>query len=199
MKIMPFIAILFFACTCFKSRAQQTERTIQKGNDFYKKQKYPEAEKEYNKISGNDSLNTIAKFNLANTLYRLGNKEEALRIFDQLAAGPKDNTLLSKQYYNKGVVLSSQQKPEESITAYENALLRDPDDKETRENLQKALLELKKTDKKKEQQQKQRSQSQLNPKEAEQKLKQLEQKEKELQQRMQKDKSNSGGSLPKDW
>ena len=52
--------------------------------------------------------------------------------------------LKGKAYYNKGVVLSRSKKLEESIEAYKNALRQNPDDKEARENLQKALLELKK-------------------------------------------------------
>ena len=50
----------------------------------------------------------------------------------------------AKSYYNKGAILSSQKKLEESIEAYKNAFRQNPDDKEARENLQKALLELKK-------------------------------------------------------
>ena len=40
--------------------------------------------------------------------------------------------------------MSQQKKLEESIDAYKNALRQNPNDKEARENLQKALLELKK-------------------------------------------------------
>jgi Ca-activated chloride channel family protein len=205
MRIMPAIVILFFSCAYFQSRAQQVEKTIQKGNDFYRKQKYQEAEEEYRKITENDSSYTIARFNLANTLYRLGKKEEALSIFDKLAADTKENTLLPNHYYNKGVIFTSQQRLEESIAAYKNGLIRDPGDKEARENLQKALLELKKKNPpkenpdKKRKEQKQKQQPQMNQKEAEQKLRQLEQKEKELQQRVQKERSTGGGSRPKDW
>ena len=39
----------------------------------------------------------------------------------------------------------------------------------------------------------------MSQKEAEQRLKPLQQKEKEVQQKMQKEKSKSGGSQPKDW
>ena len=100
-----------------------------------------------------------------------------------------------------------QKKLEESIEAYKNALRLNPDDKEARENLQKALLELKKKnppkkeEKKdpKKQQQKKQQQPKMSPKEAEQRLKLLEQKEKELNQRMQKEKSKSGGNQAKDW
>jgi Ca-activated chloride channel family protein len=111
----------------------------------------------------------------------------------------------AKAYYNKGTILSGQKKLEESIEEYKNALRHDPNDKNARENLQKALLELrkknppKKDDKKKQQKQQQKPQPKMNQKEAEQRLKLLEQKEKEVQQRLQKEKSKTGGGQPKDW
>ena len=131
-------------------------------------------------------------------------------MFTEIAGNATDSESKSKAYYNKGVVLSQQQKLEESIEAYKNALRQNPADNEARENLQKALLELKnknppkkKDDKhdktNKDQQQKKQPQSKLSPKEAEQRLKLLEQKEKEAQQRLQKEKSKTGGGQPKDW
>lgn len=202
MKKVSFILMLFFGCIGSYSMAQQSEETIQKGNKFYDQKNYTEAEKEFDKINEADSLYPVAQFNLANTLYRQGRKDEAIKIFDQLSENGKNTSMLSKLYYNTGVIYSSQQMLEQSISAYENALLKNPNDQEARENLQKALLELKKRNSPKQnnnQQQKQQSQSSLNQKQSEQKLKQLEQKEKEVRQRVQKESSNSSGSKQKDW
>ena len=120
---------------------------------------------------------------------------------------PEKGEFKAKAWYNKGAVLSRQKKLEESIEAYKNTLRLDPNDKEARENLQKALLELKKKnppkkkeeDKKKKQQQQKQPQSKMSPKEAQQRLQLLAQKEKEVQQRIQKEKSRSGGNQTKDW
>ena len=49
----------------------------------------------------------------------------------------EETALRSNSYYNKGVVLTKQQKLEESIEAYKNALRQNPDNTEARENLQK--------------------------------------------------------------
>ena len=108
-------------------------------------------------------------------------------------------------------MLTQQKKLEESIEAYKNSLRQKPDDKEARENLQKALLELKKKNppkkkeekenqkKKQQEQQKKQQQPKMSPKEAEQRLKLLEQKEKEVNQRLQKEKLKTGGGQVKDW
>lgn len=202
MKNYLTILLLFFIGLINCVKAQEAVRLIQAGNDFYKKQRYEEANEKYNKAIEKDSANAIAKFNLGNTLYRLNKKNEAIQTFQNLTINEKQGESLSKFYYNQGVILTSQQKLEESIEAYKNALRENPDDKDARENLQKALLELKKqndNNKKKQDQQKQTSAPKINQKQTQQKLSQLEQKEKDLQQRMQNEKSNSGNSQQKDW
>ena len=206
------IVILLLMTSPFSSfgQTETVQKAIQTGNDLYKQQKFDEASLEYEKALKADPTNATAKFNRANALAKQNKSDEAVKAFTQIAGDAKEAGLKSKSYYNKGAVLSQQKKLEESIEAYKNALRQDPNDKETRENLQKAILELKKKTpppkkqddqqkKKNEQQQKKQQQSKLSPKEAEQRLKLLEQKEKEAQQRLQKLKSKSGGSQTKDW
>jgi len=209
MKHKMILFILWGIVVSFQLMGQNANQSIQTGNDLYKQKKYDEAELHYNDALTSEPLNSTAKFNLANTLYREGKQEEAIKIMDDLAMNEKDAVIKSKAYYNKGVILTGQKKLEESIEAYKNALRQNPDDTEARENLQKALLELKKKNppkkkedepkKKKQEQQKQQPQPKMNQKEAEQKLKLLEQKEKEVQQRIQKDKAKTGGNQTKDW
>jgi Ca-activated chloride channel family protein len=196
------------ACTLFfylSSPAQQVDQTIQKGNELYKQKQYEPAAKAYDEALAKDPSSRPARFNKANTSYRLSKPDEAVKEFSDLAFKDKAPEEKSGAYYNEGLVLSNQKKLEESIEAYKNALRQNPNDKDARENLQKALLELKKKnpppkkeDKKKQQQQKQKQQPKMNQKEAEQKLKLLEQKEKELQQRMQKQQTKTAGGV-KDW
>jgi hypothetical protein len=98
-------------------------------------------------------------------------------------------------------VLGKQQKLEESIEVYKDALRQNPNNTEARDNLQKALQELKKKNPSKRRTQKekattaakQQQQPKMSQKEAEQRLKLMEQKEKEVQQRLQKEKSKTGG------
>jgi Ca-activated chloride channel family protein len=207
MKTILIVTGLFGGLSCL---AQDVNKTIQQGNILYRQEKYDQAEIEYNNAVQQEPSNNTARFNLGNAVYRRGKQTDAIKVFERIAGDAADPDLKSKAYYNEGVVLSVQKKLEESIEAYKNALRRNPGDQEARENLQKALLELKKKEppKKKEndqkkkqqqQQQKQQQQPKMNKKEAEQRLKLLEQKEKEVQQRLQKEKSKSGGSQKKDW
>jgi Ca-activated chloride channel homolog len=205
MKYLLFITYLLFAASCIK--AQDTARIIQKGNESYKRKDYQMAEAAYNEVLTQDPSNNTAKYNKGAALYRQTKPDESIKVWEDLAFKTESRDLKAKSYYNKGAALSSQKKLEESIEAYKDALRQNPNDKEARENLQKALVELKKKtpptkdDKKKQQQQKQQQKPQpkMNQKEAEQRLKLLEQKEKEVQERLQKEKSKSGGGQPKDW
>ncbi len=208
MKESQTILFVFASLYSF-SQSKPVEKTIQAGNDYYKQQQFAKASEEYGKALAADPSNTTAKFNRANALYKQDKKVEAATIFAEVANNNNitDKEIRSKAFYNKGVILSQQKNLEESIEAYKNALRNNADDKEARENLQKALLELKKknSDKKKENDQqkkkdpKKQSQPKMNPKEAEQRLKLLQQKEKEVQQRVQKEKTKTGGSQAKDW
>ena len=191
-----------------QSSNPEIERTIQRGNELYTQKQYEQAIQVYDEALKADPDNSTAKYNRALALQKQGKSEDAIKAFNDVAFKTEDHQLKSKSYYNKGVIYSGQKNLEESIEAYKDALRQNPDDKQARENLQKALLELKKKsqnkkdDKQKKQQQQkqqQKPQPKMNQKEAEQRLKLLEQKEKELQERLQKEKSKSGGGQSKDW
>ena len=205
MKKSVVISSLF---VCTAVQAQQADETIRKGNDLYRQQQYEPARAAYEEALAKDPSSKAAKFNLASTQYRLSKPDEALKTFEQLAAYSNEAADKARAWYNKGAIPSAQNKLEESIEAYKNALRQNPNDKEARENLQKALLELKKRtppppkkeEKKKErQQEKKQQQPNMNQQEAEQRLKLLQQKEKELQEKIQKQKSKTGSGAPKDW
>jgi len=190
---------------CTSLWAQEPDRLIQKGNDLYKQQQYQQAEVTYAEALAKDPNNATAKFNQANALYKQNKPDEAIRVLNDLAFKTQDQSVKAKAYYNKGAILSAQKKLEESVEAYKDALRQDPTDKDARENLQKALMELKKKNppkkenNKKQQQKQPKPQPKMSQKEAEQRLQLLEQKEKEVQQRLQKEKSRQGGGQGKDW
>ena len=160
-----------------------------------------------------------ANFNLGDALFRQNNFDSAARTFGAGADNSRDSSLRQNSLYNQGVALVKGQKLKESIDAWEKALKINPSDQETRENLQKALLELKrqqqqqqdqkkkqdqqqqkKQDQKDQQQQQQQPQpSKLTKQQAEQLLKSLQERENELQQKMNQNKTHSGNQPDKDW
>ena len=179
--------------------AQTIEQGISKGNNYYNTGQYDLAEKLYRDALKKDPDNRIAQHNLANALYRQKKYKEAADVLDGIVKDSKENMVKSAAHYNNGVIKTKQKDLEGSIEDYKNALRFNPDDNEARENLQKALLELKKKQQQQQQDQKQNKnpQSNINQKQAEQKLKELEEKEKKIQQRMQDQKG--GTPQPEDW
>jgi tetratricopeptide (TPR) repeat protein len=185
--------------------AQAQNQTIETGNNYYRQQQYEKAESEYRKAVATSPADRIAKFNLSNSLIKQDKTADASKLLSLLSVKDNKADIRSKATYNQGVIFTRQRKLEESIESYKETLRVDPNDKEARENLQKALLELKKKnppkkqeEKKKKEQQKQQPKPKLSPREAQQQLKLLEQKEKQVQERLQKN-SKDGGSQPKDW
>ncbi|HYK56454.1 MAG TPA: tetratricopeptide repeat protein, partial [Flavisolibacter sp.] len=136
--------------------------------------------------------------NLANALQRQKKYDEAVQVLEKLYGSGVNNNLRSAAAYNQGVAHTKQKALEPSIESYKKALRLNPDDKEARENLQKALSELKKKQDEEQKEQK-KSQSNMSQKEAEQKLNLLQQKEKQLQERLQNQNKQKGGKQAKDW
>lgn len=198
----------------FLAKSQQEKPLVVKGNELYKKQQYDKAAEEYQKAADINEKNPKAFYNLGNALYRSKKSDAAQKAYDNAAENSKDLTAKERAVYNKGVTLSTQKKLQQSIDTYKQALRLAPTDEEARQNLQKALNELKKQpqqqpkqDKKKQDKDKnkqkpedqpQNNKSKLNQKQAEQMLSSLRQEEKKIQQGIQK-KNNTGGANSKDW
>ncbi len=208
---LPLVLLLLLGIISSPStHAQLANPEIRKGNELYRQQQFTQAGAAYADAMKKDPADLTSKYNRSIALYRAGNTADAMKELDDINFKSLVDGLKEKAWYNKGVMLSGQQKLEESIEAYKSALRLDPTDKDARENLQKALQELKKKEPPKQdnkpqpqpdkkQQQQPQPQPQMNKQEAEQRLKLLEQKEKEVQQRLQKERSGQGGAQTKDW
>ena len=206
-QLITIIILVIYSSTLL---AQTENSAIRKGNQLYKKGKISDAEKEYSKAVQQNPSNSTANFNLGNTRFRKNEFAEAEKDFNNsLTNNPDNSQLRQKSLYNMGVSLSKQKKLLESIDAYKKALRLDPNDEDTRVNLQKALDELRKQqqsqkqpeEKPKQQQkdQKQKQEPKTNKRRLEQQLKSLQQKEQEIQEKMQQNRSRSGSQPEKDW
>jgi Ca-activated chloride channel homolog len=195
MKKILFLQMLLVSLL---AQAQSVNSYISKGNQYYKQTQFDLAEAEYKKALQQDPENTTAQYNLANALQKQKKYDEAVKVLEKLYGSGANNNLRSAAAYNQGVAHTKQKNLEPSIELYKKALRLNPDDQEARENLQKALSELKKKQDEEQKQQK-KSQSNMSQKEAEQKLNLLQQKEKQLQERLQKQNQQKGGKQAKDW
>ena len=176
-------------------------------NKHYREQQYDKAAASYEKALELAPGNSIATYNLGNTFYRKNNAADAEKMFDATIEKSEDKRVISDAWYNKGVSLTQQKKLEESIEAYKQALRLNPSDTLARENLVRALRELKKKQqqeqdekkKKKEEQEKKKEQPKMSQKQLQQLLQALQEQEKKLQQKMQQSKIPSPSQPEKDW
>lgn len=195
-KILTFLMASFLVL-----HAQTVEGYLKEGNDYYKIGQFDLAERQYRAALEADPTNTTARYNLANALYHQRRFQDAVKVLDENVQQPNIGPQLkSGSYYNKGVVYTKQKDLPNSIEAYKAALRIDPDDRQARENLQKALIELRQQQQQQQrnQQERERNQSRMSQKEAERQLEKLQQKEQKAQERLQ-GKGQQGNSMPKDW
>jgi len=181
---------------CFQLlEAQEVNVIVKDGNDAYKKGDYKNAAEFYKKVLGKDAKNSTAKFNLANALQKQSNFTDAEKYYEE-AADISDAGLKAKALYNKGLSQVQQQKLTEAVEAFKQSLTLAPDDNDTRENLQRAINELKKKQQSQPQQQDKKDQpkpkqdknnnKKPNKEMMEQKFNELRDKEKQLQKMLQK-------------
>lgn len=176
------------------SNAQAPE--IRKGNEYFRNGQFGMAEQHYASVLKSDPSNETARYNLGLALYHQQKFSEAEAIWAKLSKESASGSMRSTSHYNKGVIQSHEKRLEESIDSYKDALRINPDDKEARENLQKALNELKKKqggggggDK---------GGSGMNKDQADKELEKLQEKESKLQEKLQK-KNQPGSPTSKDW
>lgn len=187
------VAILLFFL-CVDTRAQNAATYITRGNEYYLQLQFEPAEAQYRLALDKAPNNAEAKYNLANALMQQKKFKAAIEMYEGVTTD--NSNLRAAAFYNAGVSYSKQKDLPNSIEAYKSALRISPTDKEARENLQKALSELK------QQQQQQNDQNKggggMVQKQADEKLKDLQKKEKDLQRKMQNQQGKGQGG-GKDW
>ena len=162
---------------------QEEREYIRKGNRLYKKGEFAGSEGMYRRAQSQERSTWDSGFNLGDALYKQGRFGEAAEEFNRAATGSSDDSLKQAQsFYNLGNSLLKDQKFEESIKAYINSLMLDPENPEAKYNLAYAQDQLKKQE---EQQQQQKDQQQDQNKKDEEKKD--DQKQKDDQQQNQKD------------
>lgn len=124
--------------------AQQENKYIHQGNEWYKQGKYAEAEASYRSSVEKTKASVAGNFNLGDALYKQKKFDDAAQKFTEIAASSGSNKQVKAQaYHNLGNSLLEAKKLEESIEAYKKSLLNNPKDDQTRYNLAYAQEKLK--------------------------------------------------------
>ncbi len=126
---------IFILLFCAASYGASERTLVRDGNRLYKDKQYNEAEVNYRKaLEKNKALNE-GQFNLGDALYKQGRYEEAEKQF-RMAAEKSSGTSRAQAYHNLGNSLLKQKKIEDSIQSYKDALKLNPQDQDTKYNLE---------------------------------------------------------------
>jgi tetratricopeptide (TPR) repeat protein len=187
-RLVPSAAtMILLVVACSQTTPAQTIRSrVAEGNRVYEKGKYNDAEVSYKKALEQDPKSREAQFDLGNSLYKQQRFEEAMREYNNSALASKGGEDKADSYYNLGNSFFRSSKYPESIEAYKRALRLNPNDEDTRYNLQLARERLKQQQQQKQnknqQQDKKDQQKQDQQKNQDQQSKQDQQQQQQQQQ-----------------
>ena len=142
-KRLIYILFLLSAVALTDASAQVDKREVRRGNRDFRKENYKEAELQYFRALAKDSLSFAANYNMASTLYRQENHDQALKHLERLDEVAADSPAAADFYYNLGNVAMAKEEYQKAVDAYKQSLLRNPGDVEAKENYIYAKAKLK--------------------------------------------------------
>ena len=130
-----YILLIISLCiSFFAAEAQVDKRDVRRGNRDFKKENYNEADIDYRKALVKDSTSVAANYNLANTLFRQGDMEQAKKMLERVKDSAPATESAADYYFNLGDVAIALQDWQGAVDALEQSLLINPDDLQAKEN-----------------------------------------------------------------
>ena len=128
------LVCIMLALVTVAASAQPDRKDVRRGNRDFKKGDWKAAEIDYRKALVKDSSSVAANYNLGNTLYRMGDMEQARKSYDALKEVAPSSPAASDLYYNMGNAASQAKDWQAAVDAYKESLLRNPGDMDAKEN-----------------------------------------------------------------
>lgn len=114
--------------------AQVDRHDVRAGNRKFRKDNWKEADISYRKALVKDSTSVAANYNLANTLYRQENYEEAEKLMKKIGDNASASANAADYWYNTGDVAIAKKDWQGAVNAFKEALLKNPSDMDAKEN-----------------------------------------------------------------
>ena len=134
MNNLKYILVLLLLSAGTLVYGQVDRSEVRQGNRKFKKESWREAEIGYRRALVKDSLSMAANYNLANTLYREGDVEQAQKVLDVVKETAPASAAASDYYFNLGDVAIARQDWQGAVEAFKQSLLRNPGDLAAKEN-----------------------------------------------------------------
>lgn len=126
--------ILTFLLSAGATFAQPDRSEVRRGNRDFRKGDMKEAEIDYRKALVKDSSSVAANYNLANTLYKMGDMEQAAKVYDNIRETAPESEIAAGWHYNRGNVASERKDWQTAVDSYRQSLLLNPSDIDAKEN-----------------------------------------------------------------
>ena len=128
------VYLIVFLASAGAVYAQPDRRDVRKGNRDFRKEEWKSAEIDYRKALVKDSSSLAANYNLANTLYKMGDVEQAAKVYGSLKDSAPESEIAADWHYNRGNAASVLKDWQAAADAYRQALLLNPSDMDAKEN-----------------------------------------------------------------
>jgi Ca-activated chloride channel family protein len=153
--IMPLLILLFVAGQAQAiTLSDKMHSNVSKGNKHYEEGEHEAALGRYQVAQQVDSTQAVPHFNAGDALYRLGKFPEGAQEFLKSSASPSDS-VAAMSYYNLGNSLFRAGDLRSAAEAYKRSLLIDPEDEDTKFNLELAMKMIEEQQQQQDQQQQQ--------------------------------------------
>ena len=139
-----YIIMVAAACMLYSGAYAQTSKYVREGNQLYEQKKYKEAATDYQKALAKNPTYLPGMFNLGNSLYQQKQFDAARKVMTATAKTSTDKGGKAGANYNIGNTYMQEQKWEDAIGAYKQALRNNPQDADAKYNLSYANEMLKK-------------------------------------------------------
>ena len=165
-----YIVLFLMIATSTSAFAQNERKFVRRGNKIFLEAvkdttrldtaRFSQAQKEYMKALELRPENEQWDFTLADALYKQMQFQDAERKFEELAKKLETPEEQARALHNKGNSQLMQQRIDDSIESYKEALRRNPNDLDTKYNLAYAQMLKKQQEQEQQQQQQQQDQNQ---------------------------------------
>jgi tetratricopeptide (TPR) repeat protein len=129
--ILPAVVLMLSSMSAY---AQVDKKDVRRGNRDFRKENYREAEIDYRKALVKDSLSLAANYNLASTLYRQGDMEQAGKVLDNVKEVAPVSAAAADYWYNRGDVALEMKDYQAAVEAFAESLKINPGDLDAKEN-----------------------------------------------------------------
>ena len=135
MKILRYMLVLSMLLSVALTASAQVDRhDVRAGNRKFRKDNWKEADISYRKALVKDSTSVAANYNLANTLYRQENYEEAEKLMKKIGDNASASANAADYWYNTGDIAIAKKDWQGAVNAFKEALLKNPSDMDAKEN-----------------------------------------------------------------